>query len=300
MYKTYKNSEKDPMGSVMRCPYVYKTVTCSPMETTLLGPGEEKSVPVRFSDRIRVGQWVSDEYKSEFAGLLWTGAGEPILCLSTSGRESLPWRRTLLPVPPHFLYRPFRFVHWARAAATRLALSGSLMQVSASDSSELIRSVLDDCVRKEAGDALIGSRIRAVMNQCGDLDLGDVVEAASRRLLSQALEQHDEAYAARLVGVCVAYALWEIDHNGQDGTSLGAVLCVPFKLLEDALDASSTSGCEFWWAHVEQSCEALTHATLFQRGKFVLLRLCNSLLRRLSRTRHAELCGRVRISLSLP
>ena len=161
----------------------------------------------------------------------------------------------------------------------------------------LICSGLDNCAREKIGDASIGFRIRAaVEEQSGDLDPSDAVEAASRGLLSRALERQDTTYAARLVGACVAYALVEVEHNEKNKTSPGPTLCVPFKLLEDALDASSTSGCEFWWAQVERSCEALTHASLFQRGKFVLLRLCNSLLRRLSRTRHAELCGRVRLS----
>jgi hypothetical protein len=165
-----------------------------------------------------------------------------------------------------------------------------------------IWAALDDCVRRAAGEASNGPRIRtAVVEQCGLLDPSDAVEVAARGLLSRALEGHDEAYAAQLVGVCVAYARYEASHNIRDGTAPRVVLCVPFKLLEDALDASSVSGCGFWWAQVEHYYEALTHTTLFQRGKFVLLRLCNSLLRRLSRTRHAELCGRVhaRVYLAL-
>jgi hypothetical protein len=141
--------------------------------------------------------------------------------------------------------------------------------------------------------------ISGLLSRAGTMrrfDPSDVVEVAARELLSLALERRDEAYAAQLVDVCVAYALCEVDRYTRFGDCSVVVLCVPFKLLEDALDASSVAGCEFWWAQVERSCDALTHASLFQRGKFVLLRLCNSLLRRLSRTRHAELCGRVRLA----
>ena len=45
-------------------------MTCAPIKTVLLGPGEAKSIPVRFSAKIQPNQWVSDEYKSEFSGLL--------------------------------------------------------------------------------------------------------------------------------------------------------------------------------------------------------------------------------------
>jgi len=164
---------------------------------------------------------------------------------------------------------------------------------------ERITEALDTCVRQGRSAASSGSQVcSAVLEQCGDSDPSDVVEVAARELLSLALERRDEAYAAQLVDVCVAYALCEVDRYTRFGDCSVVVLCVPFKLLEDALDASSVAGCEFWWAQVERSCDALTHASLFQRGKFVLLRLCNSLLRRLSRTRHAELCGRVLLFLA--
>ena len=58
------------MGNLMRCPHVYKTVTCSPIETTLLGPGEERSVPVRFSALAGTGSWVFDVGRGRVALLI--------------------------------------------------------------------------------------------------------------------------------------------------------------------------------------------------------------------------------------
>ena len=53
-----------------------------------------------------------------------------------------------------------------------------------------------------------------------------------------------------------------------------------------------------WDQVIEPSVEALTAVPLFARGKFVLLRLCNALLRRLSKTRDTEFCGRVLLFLA--
>ena len=66
------------------------------------------------------------------------------------------------------------------------------------------------------------------------------------------------------------------------------------KLLEDCIDAAPSTNADSWWDLVESHKGALTeNPAIFKAGKFILLRLCNSLLKRLSRTRQATLCGRI-------
>ena len=53
------------------------------------------------------------------------------------------------------------------------------------------------------------------------------------------------------------------------------------------------------WALLEAQSYSLTeHSSLFLKGKLVLLRVCNGLLRRLSKTLDTEWCGRVLMFLT--
>jgi len=76
---------------------------------------------------------------------------------------------------------------------------------------------------------------------------------------------------------------------------------IPFLLLEDILEAQTVLNAEAVWGSVIESremTERLTHPDLFSRGSNILLRMCNSLLRRISRSCHTELCGRVLMFLA--
>jgi THO complex subunit 1 len=76
---------------------------------------------------------------------------------------------------------------------------------------------------------------------------------------------------------------------------------IPFLLLEDILEAQTVLNAEAVWGSVIESremTERLTHPDLFTRGSNILLRMCNSLLRRISRSCHTELCGRVLMFLA--
>ena len=55
---------------------------------------------------------------------------------------------------------------------------------------------------------------------------------------------------------------------------------------------------EWVFAYIERHVEALGSGAIFERGKLILLRTCNQLLRRFSQTRRASLCGRILMLLS--
>ena len=65
------------------------------------------------------------------------------------------------------------------------------------------------------------------------------------------------------------------------------------------MEVRTVNNCEKIWVIVEALAEKLTMPELFSRGKFVVLRFCNSLLRKLSKASKTEFCGRILMFLSV-
>jgi hypothetical protein len=63
---------------------------------------------------------------------------------------------------------------------------------------------------------------------------------------------------------------------------------IPFLLIEDLLEGQTLKHAASIWEIIESMVDTLTLPELFSRGKFVILRTCNSLLRRLSKSCHTE------------
>lgn len=73
---------------------------------------------------------------------------------------------------------------------------------------------------------------------------------------------------------------------------------IPFLLIEDLLQCQTLSNAKLIWEVIESKVDALTQTTLFNRGKFIILRTSNALLKRLSRSCHTEFCGRILMFLA--
>lgn len=73
---------------------------------------------------------------------------------------------------------------------------------------------------------------------------------------------------------------------------------IPFLLLDDYFEGQTTASCKIIWKWMEESKDLLTVAGVFARGKLYLLRLCNWLLKQLSRMHDTEFSGRVLMFLS--
>jgi hypothetical protein len=74
---------------------------------------------------------------------------------------------------------------------------------------------------------------------------------------------------------------------------------VPFLLLEDTFECQSCAILpELWSTLLLPLAPVLTSEVLFSAGKNMLLRMCNSLLRRLSRTCQTELVGSIKMFLA--
>ena len=71
-----------------------------------------------------------------------------------------------------------------------------------------------------------------------------------------------------------------------------------FALLEHLMEGATLPDCEAAFGWVEAHRPALAVPQLWNRGKLILLRTCNNLLRRLSRAAHTVFCGRVLLLLA--
>ncbi|KAK4483569.1 hypothetical protein RD792_010768, partial [Penstemon davidsonii] len=66
-----------------------------------------------------------------------------------------------------------------------------------------------------------------------------------------------------------------------------------FQLLEDLTEMSTMRNCKDVFGYIEGKQDILGKPELFSRGKLVMLRTCNQLLRRLSKANDVVFCGRI-------
>ncbi|KAL2636416.1 hypothetical protein R1flu_007895 [Riccia fluitans] len=71
-----------------------------------------------------------------------------------------------------------------------------------------------------------------------------------------------------------------------------------FQLLEDLTEVSTIKDCKEVFGYIEGKQETLGKPELFGRGKLVMLRTCNQLLRRLSKANDVVFCGRILMFLA--
>ncbi|XP_044462105.1 THO complex subunit 1 [Mangifera indica] len=71
-----------------------------------------------------------------------------------------------------------------------------------------------------------------------------------------------------------------------------------FQLLEDLTEMSTMRNCKDIFGYIESKQDILGKQELFARGKLVMLRTCNQLLRRLSKATDVVFCGRILMFLA--
>ncbi|KDP40562.1 hypothetical protein JCGZ_24561 [Jatropha curcas] len=71
-----------------------------------------------------------------------------------------------------------------------------------------------------------------------------------------------------------------------------------FQLLEDLTEMSTMRNCKDVFGYIESKQDILGKQELFARGKLVMLRTCNQLLRRLSKANDVVFCGRILMFLA--
>ncbi|CAN1121209.1 THO complex subunit 1 [Linum perenne] len=71
-----------------------------------------------------------------------------------------------------------------------------------------------------------------------------------------------------------------------------------FQMLEDLTEMSTMRNCKDIFGYIESKQDILGKQELFARGKLVMLRTCNQLLRRLSKANDVVFCGRILMFLA--
>ena len=79
--------------------------------------------------------------------------------------------------------------------------------------------------------------------------------------------------------------------------NMASPLC-PFLMMSDVFDTSTLQECEPFFRFVEANVDIWKSDVFFDKGKNYLLRMCNDLLRRLSRSQNTIFCGRIQLFLA--
>uniref|UniRef100_A0A8C0YSM2 THO complex 1 n=1 Tax=Cyprinus carpio carpio TaxID=630221 RepID=A0A8C0YSM2_CYPCA len=84
-----------------------------------------------------------------------------------------------------------------------------------------------------------------------------------------------------------------------DGVTEGVCSATtPFLLLGDVLDCLPLDQCDKIFSFVEENVSTWKSSTFYSAGKNYLLRMCNDLLRRLSKSQNTVFCGRIQLFLA--
>lgn len=73
---------------------------------------------------------------------------------------------------------------------------------------------------------------------------------------------------------------------------------IPFVLLGDVLDCLPLDQCDRIFSFVEENVSTWKSSSFYTAGKNYLLRMCNDLLRRLSKSQNTVFCGRIQLFLA--
>ncbi|KAG7387065.1 THO complex subunit 1 [Phytophthora pseudosyringae] len=126
-----------------------------------------------------------------------------------------------------------------------------------------------------------------------DLAVQKVVEKLSWKLMTEVHATPSSVGVPALLDLCIAGV-----------TSNFLVNSTPYKVLEDLMEGQTINTCEKVWELLESRKEKLTtSAFIAEKGRttkasLCLLRMCNALLRRLSKTHNSVFCGKILVFLS--
>lgn len=127
-----------------------------------------------------------------------------------------------------------------------------------------------------------------------DLAVQKIVGDLSWRLLTEPDATPESVGVPQLVDLCV---------QGVEGEFL--INSAPYKVLEDLMEGQTIGTCEKLWGVLETRKQKLTSKHFIAQGpgrttkaSLCLLRMCNALLRRLSKTHNSVFCGKILLFLS--
>lgn len=152
---------------------------------------------------------------------------------------------------------------------------------------------LDECkaaVKEAAQSKLSAEVLHSKLTSCLDEtpEIASDLEIVFRGLLDTYLVEDTEGNANPDFANTIALLKFTFDFALHLSSTPMNISKIPFLLLEDVFEFQTINQAETIWSIVESMESKITHPELFPKGKLVVLKMCNSILRKLSKSCHTE------------
>uniref|UniRef100_T1JGG4 Death domain-containing protein n=1 Tax=Strigamia maritima TaxID=126957 RepID=T1JGG4_STRMM len=164
---------------------------------------------------------------------------------------------------------------------------------TAENSFEAIRKFLSDAVVKSIQDeteslSVIKAKLSTVHTNETETDRKSLIDQSFRDVLSQAIiKDAQKPFYEAIISLAISAC-----HQDLCNATL------PVILLADLFDCQTINVCEELFEFVEKRVDTWKEDLFFNNTKNNLLRMCNDLLRRLSRSQNTVFCGRILLFLA--
>ncbi len=149
----------------------------------------------------------------------------------------------------------------------------------------LEQAILDSFEHDSSDFVALKERVTSIT--IGTTDLAGDLEICFKAILSTYLDSGstesciERSPLIRLISFAFEFALQYQDANDN-------VPKIPFQLIEDVLEHQTIYQAKQIWAIIETWVCKITNPVMFSKGKLVVLKTCNSLLRKLSKSCDTE------------
>ncbi len=149
----------------------------------------------------------------------------------------------------------------------------------------LEQAILDSFEHDSSDFVALKERVTSIT--FGTTDLAGDLEICFKAILSTYLDSGstesciERSPLIRLISFAFEFALQYQDANDN-------VPKIPFQLIEDVLEHQTIYQAKQIWAIIETWVCKITNPVMFSKGKLVVLKTCNSLLRKLSKSCDTE------------
>ncbi|KAG5446116.1 THO complex subunit 1 [Clonorchis sinensis] len=145
-------------------------------------------------------------------------------------------------------------------------------------------------------------KIKILLQDTGGFSLSKLKTEAETIQLKDTKPVIDVAFRSRMLELLSSHSLDEVKSLLKVGVAAAlANICsapTPFLLFSDVFNTKPISVCQELFGFMEETITTLKDVPLFASGRNTLLRMCNDLLRRLSKSQNTVFCGQIQLFLS--
>lgn len=146
------------------------------------------------------------------------------------------------------------------------------------------------------------ANISKILEDTSNFSLGRLKAEAEKISLKDSKPVFDVALRGRMLHLLSTPSIDEVKTLLKVGVAAAlANICsapTPFLLFSDVFNTKPINVCQELFAFMEETITTLKDVPLFASGRNTLLRMCNDLLRRLSKSQNTVFCGQIQLFLS--